>query len=141
MKTHDNDINFEIEFCERFLKERPHFTPALMMLGDLYTKKGRFQEGLKIDQQLARLHPQNPEVFYNLACSYSLLNDVEKSFECLKQALALGYEDIEFLQQDDDLKNLRQVESFQKYFEELWSKQKSSGPSEEMESMRIFKDE
>ncbi|MEW5894633.1 MAG: hypothetical protein AB1650_02575 [Candidatus Omnitrophota bacterium] len=141
MKTCREDyFKFEIGFYERILEKSPKFPQALMALGDLYTKTGRFQEGLEVDQRLARLYPTNAEIFYNLACSYSLMNEVEKSFACIKRAVALGYYDFEYLQKDDDLKNLRCTEEFQRYFDELWLKQRGQ-QKRPTESLRIFKDQ
>ncbi len=94
------DSDFEITFYEGLIERAPDFVQALMALGDLYTKAARYEEGLEIDKRLTRLCPDRPEILYNLACSYSLLGDREKSFAAIRRALDLGYEDLEHLQQD-----------------------------------------
>jgi tetratricopeptide (TPR) repeat protein len=91
---------FEILFFENVLKEAPDFIEALIALGDLYTKEGYYQKGL------ARLRPDDGVVLYNLACSYSLINDVPRAREAMKAAFKNGYEDIEHLVKDTDLLNL-----------------------------------
>lgn len=80
---------------------------ALQILGDDYTRRGRFEDGLKIDQQLALLRPDDPLVFYNLACSYSLTNSCDDALEALDRSLTLGYSDIKWLMRDPDLRNVR----------------------------------
>jgi predicted Zn-dependent protease len=84
-------------------------------LGEIYTKKGRYAEGLRVDKRLSKLRPQNPIVHYNLACSLSLLEDITSSFKALKRALELGYEDISFLNNDPDLLNLRRDKRFEEF--------------------------
>jgi hypothetical protein len=61
-----------------------------------------------VDQQLARLEPRNPLVFYNLACGHSLNGEVDRAVEALEKALALGYCDFKWLAKDPDLHQLRQ---------------------------------
>ena len=123
IKKHD-DIDFEIQFMESLLKKKPDFVEALIVLADLYTKKGFYKEGLAADEKLARLKPRDPIVFYNLACSYSLVGDVEKSFRAIKRAVEFGYADFHHLEADGDLTNLRQDSRFQEYLLHV----KKSGP-------------
>ncbi len=51
----------------------------------------------------ATLNPDNPVIYYNLACAHARRNDVKASIEALKEAVALGYQDAAFMQQDPDL--------------------------------------
>ncbi len=106
--------DFEIRFYEKVLKNSPNFVEALVILGDLYTKKGFYEKGLKVDLRLVKLRPQDPVVFYNLACDYSLLNEIDKALDTLKKALDLGYDDLKYLERDKDLDNLRKDKRFDK---------------------------
>ncbi len=72
-----------------------------------------------MDRKLSLLRPENPIVHYNLACSYSLVGDVPESFEAIKRAIRLGYDDFQYMAQDPDLSNLRQDERFGRFFREL----------------------
>ena len=108
----DSNTKFEIEFYEKILEERPNFVEALKALAELYTKSGRFREGLKLDERLVELLPSDSIVYYNLACSHSLLEDIDRSFEALKKAVKLGYSDFNYLSRDPDLTNLRKDKRF-----------------------------
>ncbi len=110
------DIDFEINFYENLIKRNPGFAQALIALGDLYTKQGRYEEGLKIDQKLSLLRPDDPIIQYNLACSYSLLNQLDKSLATIKKAIECGYDNLVYLEKDEDLKNLRKDGQFQSFF-------------------------
>ena len=118
-KKDKDDIDFEIQFYESILKERPCFVEALMALGDLYTKKGLHAEGLRIDERLYQLKADDPLVLYNLTCSYSLLNKIDSAFRTLKEALENGYDDINYLVADPDLENLRKDYRFPKLLSEV----------------------
>src|SRR3989338_1481462 len=111
-----NHSDFEIQFYEGLLKKKPDFVEALSVLGDLYTRKGFYAQGMEIDQRLSRLKPQDPIVLYNLACSYSLLKDMDKAIKTIQQAIAYGYDDFHHLEQDSDQDNLRHDSRFQEYF-------------------------
>ncbi len=113
------DIDFEIQFCEGLLKKNGNFCEALGVLGDLYTKKGLYKEGLEIDLKLARLKPEDPIVLYNLACSHSLLQETDKAYGAIKSAMQCGYNDFLFLEEDDDLANLRADGKFKSFFAEI----------------------
>ena len=115
----NSDIEFEIQFIEELLKRVPDFIEALIVLGDLYTKKGLYQKGLDIDLRLLALRPDDPNVLYNLACSYSLLHQLDDALATLKRALALGYDHFEYLQYDYDLANLRQDSRYQELISTL----------------------
>jgi tetratricopeptide (TPR) repeat protein len=101
------DLDVKIEFMEGIVRRDPDYVDALQLLGDHYTQRGRFTEGLKVDERLARLEPQSPLVFYNLACSYSLTDEFERAALALEKAITLGYRDFNWLAKDPDLKKLR----------------------------------
>src|SRR6185503_1005310 len=101
------NLDVEIGFIEGVVRKDPSYVEALQILGDDYTKRGRFEDGLKIDEQLARLRPQDSTVLYNLACSYSLTGHTEHAFSALHRALAAGYNDFKWMAQDPDLETLR----------------------------------
>jgi tetratricopeptide (TPR) repeat protein len=101
------DLDTKIEFIEGLVRRDPNYVDALQLLGDHYTQRGRFPEGLQVDERLASLEPQNSLVFYNLACSYSLTGQFDRAVAALEKALSLGYRDFAWLAKDPDLKNLR----------------------------------
>ncbi len=112
-KPPKEDLDFQMVFFEGILRRRPDYVDVLTVLGEIYTKKGFYHKGLKVDKKLSVLRPDNPYVHYNLACSFSLLGDLSKSLQAIERALSLGYEDIAFMCKDPDLSNLRQDERFE----------------------------
>jgi len=107
------DLEFEIQFFEGIARRDPTYIEALQILGDAYTKSGQWDKGLLIDKRLAKLCPENPLVFYNLACSYSLVNQLDRAISALRKAVKLGYSDAQWLNKDPDLENLRRDSRFE----------------------------
>jgi tetratricopeptide (TPR) repeat protein len=101
------ELDIKIDFLEGILRRDSNYVEALQLLGDHYTQRGKFEEGLRVDEQLANLEPKNSLVFYNLACSYSLVGKVDAAAAALENAILLGYRDFNWLAKDPDLRTLR----------------------------------
>jgi tetratricopeptide (TPR) repeat protein len=99
--------SFDIQFLEDLLVRLPDNTEILTRLGMLYTEARRYREGLAVDRRLVALKPRDPLTYYNLACSHSLLKQSLRAFAALRRAIELGYRDVEHMQIDPDLENLR----------------------------------
>ena len=106
-RREQRDLDIKIEFMEGVVRRDPNYVEALQLLGDHYTQRGRFDHGRRVDERLSELQPANPLVFYNLACSYSLTDEVELAAASLRNAIALGYRDFNWLAKDPDLVTLR----------------------------------
>ena len=115
----ERDLDIEIGFLEGVVRRDPAYIEALQVLGDDYTKRGKFTEGLKVDEQLAKLRPDDSLVHYNLACSYSLTSQFEEALAALHRALDLGYRDFKWMSRDPDLKNLRTHPGYRKVRERI----------------------
>jgi tetratricopeptide (TPR) repeat protein len=111
--------DLEIRFYENILRTNPNFIQVLMRLGDAYTRKGFYEEGLKVDRQLAKLRPDDPIVHYNLACSLSIVGEVSLAFKELRKAVALGYNDFSYFLKDSDLENVRKHPQFNSFLAEI----------------------
>lgn len=105
--TDPRELDVEISFLEGLVRRDPAYVDALQLLGDDYTQRGRFEEGLRVDQKLSEIDPRNPLSFYNLACSLSLTGKLDEAAQALESALDLGYRDFKWMSRDPDLKALR----------------------------------
>jgi len=106
-REQERNLDIEIGFLEGVVRRDPGYIDALQILGDNYTRRGRFEDGLKVDEQLVRLRPGDALVHYNLACSCSLTEQFESAAVALNRALDLGYRDFKWLSKDPDLAKLR----------------------------------
>ncbi|MGC4074990.1 MAG: hypothetical protein QM760_21325 [Nibricoccus sp.] len=114
-----SDPAFEIGFFESVLRRDPGYTEVIEILGGLYTKVGRIEDGLKMDRKLVRLLPQNATAHYNLACSLALCKRKTDALRSLKAAISLGYDDLDWMSQDPDLEILKADPVFKKLLSQL----------------------
>lgn len=106
------DLSFEIDFCETILRHDGDNVEVLGMLAGFYTRVGRIDDGLALDQKLVGLEPENPTSYYNLACSFALKERKSEAVEALREALERGYEDFDWMMKDSDLKPLHAYPPF-----------------------------
>jgi len=102
------ELEVKISFLEGLIRRDPQYVEALQLLGDHYSQRGDFCRSLRVDRRLSQLQPDNPLVFYNLACSHSLNGELDQAASALEKALTLGYRDFKWLARDPDLSQLRQ---------------------------------
>ncbi len=107
------EIIKELEFLESLSQRCRQDRDILMALGDLYTKVGRHEDGLKIDLELSALCPGESAVWYNLACSYALTARKDEALSSLFRAVDLGYRDVGMIRKDSHLESIRQDRRFQ----------------------------
>jgi len=107
------DFEFELGFFEQIKKRMPSDVRVISILAHLYTKTGRIDEGLKMDRRLVRLQPEDPTSHYNLACSLALKKRKAEAVKALHTAIALGYNDFQWLQHDPDLEELYDYDGFE----------------------------
>jgi tetratricopeptide (TPR) repeat protein len=118
-KPPKHDPQFEIDFFEAVHRRCPDYLDVVGLLGGLYTRVGRITDGLKMDRKLVRLDPENPTAHYNLACSLALCRKRPDAIRSLRKALALGYDDLDWMQRDPDLEILKHDPEFQQLLRQL----------------------
>lgn len=120
------NLDFEISFYEGILKRDPNLVDVLISLGTAYTNRGYYEKGLEVDLRLSGLRPKDAVVFYNLACSYSVLGEITAALESLEKALRLGYNDFKFLMTDPDMENVRENAHFEQLLRKYRRRSKTS---------------
>lgn len=113
---------FEIGLARAAAESNPANAMALQMLGGALTRARRHHEALDVDLRLAGLRPKDAIVQYNLACSYSLLKDVDSAFDALHRAFKLGYNDYRHMLRDPDLSNARKDQRFRALLNKKWGR-------------------
>lgn len=114
-----DQIEFEIEFFESVLESAPEFVEVLQVLGSHYTEVGQYDEGLMIDRRLVRLCPEDAIAHYNLACSLSLTGRPAEAVRKLDAAVRLGYRDLDYMDSDPDLDNVRNHQAYIRFIRQL----------------------
>lgn len=116
------NFDFEVQFFESILRRSPKDSNVIEILGGLYTKQGRINDGLRMDRRLVRLQPENSTAHYNLACSLALKKRNPEALRSLEKSVELGYIDCEWMHQDPDLEGLRENPGYKKLLASLRKK-------------------
>ncbi|MBU0714616.1 MAG: tetratricopeptide repeat protein [Verrucomicrobia bacterium] len=111
-RTINAALRKEMSFLEALARRCPQDVDVLKTLGDLYTRTGCYEDGLKTDLELSRLCSREPLVWYNLACSYALLDRTDEALASLERAIVMGYRDVRWIREDRDLNSLKKDQRF-----------------------------
>lgn len=108
------DLDVEIGFLEGLVRRDPGYVEALQLLGDDYSDRGRPADGLRVDERICQLRPDDAGIRFNYACSLAVNGQFERASEEIANALDLGYRDFKWLQRDPELAELRKHPSFKR---------------------------
>ncbi len=104
---------FDREFFERILQRNDSNSVVLRRQAELLARQGDHQSALKLDRRLVELHPEDPIVQYNAACSLAMTGYVTEAIRALERAVDLGYTDFAHMEVDADLDLLHDEPDFQ----------------------------
>ena len=121
------NVKFMTGVYEASLPSDPLQVDVLVALADLYARQGMVEKGLALDLKLVEARPDEPTFHYNLACSHSLLGNLDPALAALQRAIQLGYNEWDHLREDPDLANLKKDVRFQQMLNELTGKRKAKG--------------
>jgi len=85
---------------------------SLYYLKDYEASANKYEVSLQID-------PANPDVVYNAACVYSLLNRPDDAFRKLEMLPELGYENVKWISADTDLEKMHSDSRWKPLIEKL----------------------
>lgn len=83
---------------------------------------GEKEKGIEFMEKLIEADPSDPGVYYDGACFYARLGELEKSLSNLKIAMDKGYRKFHHIMIDDDLEELRKTPGFQELMDQYKDK-------------------
>ena len=95
---------------------------------------GRIDEAKAWMQKIIDKHPEDSGVYYDAACLYSLMGDVDSSLGYLETSLKKGYQELHHIETDDDLDNIRDDARYKELISK-YSESAEASPSESGESV------
>lgn len=106
--------NFAIEFFNNALVLDSSFLNKqyYRFIGVAYAKNQQFQEAFSAFTEYEKLYPNEDRTFRNWAMYHALQNDPTQALSNLKKAIDLGYNDLDFLENDDSLNSIRDTAEF-----------------------------
>jgi|SRR6266436_3655515 len=117
--TDQSQLDFELEFFAGILERNPGYIDVLRVMGNNFTLKGRYGQGLQIDKRLVQLRPNDALAHYNLACSLALLKRPDQALRALRRSIELGYRDFRYMLEDRDLDSIRRDPRFRQLMREF----------------------
>lgn len=81
--------------------------------GLLKLKEYDLEDALVDFKNALETDPKDPEIYFHMACAYSVLEQTPEGFECLKKAVAFGLQDHEMILHHDMLAFLRMHDAFE----------------------------
>src|SRR5271166_1403801 len=106
----------EILILERQLEVVPEDVRARSLLAADYANMGRSDDAARHLEMAVALRPNDSNVLYNAACTYSVMGRKAQALDLLRRALAAGYANADWPHQDTDLKPLHNDPEFLKLF-------------------------
>ena len=76
-------------------------------LGNSYLERGEFPKALEQYFDARKIEPKNSIVHYNIACTYSRMKKLEDALDALERSVECGYRDVDWMEKDSDLDNIR----------------------------------
>jgi non-specific serine/threonine protein kinase len=106
----------EMVVLERQLELVPEDVRARSLLAADYAAMGRAEDAVRHLEMAIALRPDDSNVLYNSACTYGVLGKKSEALDLIRRALAHGYANFDWPQQDPDLKLLHSDAEFVKLF-------------------------
>jgi adenylate cyclase len=101
-----------LRVAERHLELYPEDVRALNLGAGALSQIGARQRGLEWATRALVIDPEESTILYNVACTYSVLGEKEKSLECLEKAVRNGFGHKEWIENDPDFKSLHEHPRF-----------------------------
>lgn len=98
-------------------ESQPENAQAWQLLGFSLHSAGKIEAAIAAHRHATEFAATEALGHYNLACAYSLQDELKKSSDHLKKAYKAGYRDLEFMKGDSDLDNLRNAGGFAGFLE------------------------
>ena len=113
----DNKKSMAIDILENLLKIKPEYTKGSILLGELLYDENRFKEAIIVYNNAIKFKPSDYDLYYNMAMTYTRLNDFQNAKQYYKKAATLNsLKDISNLNIGQINMIFRDYESAEKYF-------------------------
>lgn len=85
--------------------------------GILELKSYQLQDAVNSLRQALRISPDDPEIYFHMACAHSVLEQTKEAFDCLKKAVSLKLHNSEAILNHDMLAYLRMHPAFEGFLQ------------------------
>jgi len=107
----------EVRALERHLEWVPEDVRARILLSSTHAFFGHEADAVRELQKAVALRPDDPNILYNAACTYAVLQRKAESLAMLKRAKTVGWRNFDWGARDPDLACLREDPEFLRLLE------------------------
>lgn len=111
------DFEAAAEAYEQIVVREPENSTAWGNLGLAYHSMGEYEKAIPAYEKYEEISPFRQFGAYNLACVYSLMGENDRALDALGRAVEHGFSNVNALDTDTDLANIRDDERFDQYRE------------------------
>jgi serine/threonine protein kinase/Tfp pilus assembly protein PilF len=97
---------------KRYLSQHPDDSRGHMYYATDLAQVGEREEAKRQAAKAIELSPDDPLMLYNAACFYAQMGEKAAAIQSLKEAMAVGYGNFEWLHRDTDLDSIREEPEF-----------------------------
>ena len=105
-----------ISVLQQQLEVVPEDVRARILLAGNYAKVARRTESVRELERAVQMRFNDPNVLYNAACAYGVMNMKREALEMLKKAKAAGYANMDWANRDPDLTCVKDEPDFKELF-------------------------
>jgi serine/threonine protein kinase/Flp pilus assembly protein TadD len=116
-KYHDT-LEAALEVYPRYLLKHPEDGRAYMFYATDLAQVGKTEEAMTQAEKALDWTPNDPLMLYNGACFYARMGEKSKAVEALREALAAGFENLEWIRRDADLESIRAEQGYLELIED-----------------------
>jgi tetratricopeptide (TPR) repeat protein len=113
-----------IEALENQLRQFPDDVRARILLGNFLATFGQADEAVRHVRIAVAMRPSEPNVLYNAACTYGLLQMKKEALDTFRRCLEAGYSNADWCTKDPDLKILHDDPEFKRLIAEQSGREK-----------------
>ena len=111
------EYKMAVEEYGQALSLDPGIVSAYQGMSMAYLKLGDYEKARSSLFMMLELQTTNAGLYYNIACTYAMENDVKASVEWLEKAIDRGFSDWNLIKTDRDLDNIRESSAYGTFIE------------------------
>ncbi|MEO8575129.1 MAG: protein kinase [Gemmatimonadales bacterium] len=102
-----------LKLMESGLELNPDDARAANLASSVYASLGEPGPAIKYAERSLAIDPEDPMLLYNVACTYATLGRLDEAISCLERAVDKGFGHREWIDNDPDLKPIRDSPRYQ----------------------------
>jgi non-specific serine/threonine protein kinase len=101
-----------VRAAEKHLELHPDDARALYLGANALCRLGESPRALEWAERALAMDSAEVSILYNVGCVYALVGKTDEALDCLEKALDNGFSQIEWIENDPDLDELRELDRF-----------------------------